>query len=966
LPDIKTGLLAADQLKANATYLSILYPEQRSFSIMDIPELINRLKASGRYEGQIVHVEDIPAREPVHSSLELKPLVSSALGEKGIKQLYSHQTEAVTKVREGRNIVLSTSTASGKNLCYMLPIFETLLDDSKATALYLSPLNALVNDQLQAFRDFSDMMGLDIRIDKFIGSMSQTEKSSVKYGNPRILFTNPDMLHMSFLAWKHQWRGFLSNLKFIVLDESHSYSGVMGSHMANLLRRFNRVCELYGSSPQYICCTATIGNPVEHASALIGKEVCLVDSDSSGRGAQSFIFWNPPMYEKSRNFTIRKSSFGETVDLFTNFVQSGFQTIAFARSRQKVERMYVESRNILAGRGVRKTISSYRGGYQGHEREAIEKGLFGGEIDGVISTNALEMGIDIGGLDACIMDGFPGTIMSARQQAGRAGRGSRESIVVLVADSNALDQYYMRNPKDFFRRNCEEAVINVSNRYIQAGHLLCAAMEVPLKAEDARHFGSEYETIVRVLEEEGLLGGLDAKQCLDPDPHRNVSIRNIDSDSYNMVDKATKKPLERDMTRLQAYREAFEGAVYINKGVPYCVTKLDHEKKQILVEQADDGYYTRSMVSSDIVIKDTVHSKTLPTCNDVKVGFGDVDVTQQVTGYKKVRQRTDDDLGQYSLQMPKFTLSTEALWLEMPVMFAQAVEAHDCDFAGGIHAIEHAIIGMYPLHLLADRNDVGGVSATEHPDLAGKSGIFVYDGHQGGVGYAESGYGKIVEMLEVTLRSIEGCPCSEGCPSCIQSPKCGNNNNPLDKDAAIIMLRKMLGKPDYIPQKKKTNLKPKEHQAPPAIERSREKPFDTVSALERARRKLRQRGNRNAAEWINEGITAGKEKKDHVAAYECFEAALQLEPDNGLALMNKGITCIYLRRYQIALDCFNRLIATGRRQSSVWVQKGISLYYLGDYKNAIAAYDEGLKLKPGDDKILDLRKKAEQKMPGHK
>lgn len=929
---------------------------------MDVPELINRLKASRRYEGQIAHIEEISAREPAYSPLELKPLISYALAGKGIEQLYTHQAEAIKKVREGQNIVLSTSTASGKSLCYMLPIFETVIDDSRATALYISPLNALVNDQLQAFRDFSDQMGLDIRIDKFIGTMSQAEKNSVKYGNPRILFTNPDMLHMSFLAWKHQWRGFLSNLRYIVLDESHSYSGVMGSHMANLLRRLNRVCGLYGSDPQYICCTATIGNPVQHTSALIGKEVSLVDSDGSGRGAQKFVFWNPPLYENSRNFTLRKSSFGETVDLFTNFVQSGFQTIAFARSRQKVERMFVESRNIFASRGVSRNISPYRGGYQGHEREAIEKGLSGGGIDGVISTNALEMGIDIGGLDACIMDGFPGTIMSARQQAGRAGRGSRESVVVLVADSNALDQYYMRNPGDFFRRNCEEAVINVSNRYIQAGHLLCAAMEIPLKPEDVQHFGSEYDAIVRVLEEEGLLGGPDAKQCLDPNPHRNVSIRDIDSDSYTMIDRATRQPLERDMTRLQAYREAFEGAIYINKGVPYCVTRQDHGKRQIIVEQAQDGYYTRSLVSSDIVIKEIFHSKSLPACADVKVCFGDVDVTQQVTGYKKIRQRTDEDLGQYSLQMPKFTLSTEALWLEMPAGFAQAVELHGCDLAGGIHAIEHAIIGMYPLHLLADRNDIGGVSATEHPDLAGKSGIFVYDGHQGGVGYAESGYGKIVEMLEVTLRSIESCPCTGGCPSCIQSPKCGNNNNPLDKDAAIILLRKMLGKAEYVPQKKKVPSGPREQARSPALERSCEKPFDTVSALERARRKLRQRGTRSAAEWTDEGIRAGREKKDHAAAYECFEAALQLEPDNGLALMNKGITCVHLRKYQVALECFNRLIATGRRQSSVWVQKGIALYYLGDYRNAVTAYDEALKIKPGDAKVMEYRELARKKM----
>ncbi|MDW7732900.1 MAG: DEAD/DEAH box helicase [Methanolobus sp.] len=930
---------------------------------MDIPELINRIRLSKRYEGQIVHIEDIPAREPAHSSIELKPAINYALHEKGIDHLYVHQVEAMENVRENRNIVLSTSTASGKSLCYMLPIFEALMDDPKATALYISPLNALVNDQLQSFRDFAHMMGQDIRIEKFIGTMSRKEKSDVKYGNPRIIFTNPDMLHLSFLGWKHQWRGFLANLRFIVLDESHSYSGVMGSHMGNLLRRLNRVCEYYGSNPQYICCTATIGNPVEHTSALIGKEVCLVDSDSSGRGAQKFVFWNPPFYARSENFIIRKASFGETVDLFITFVQSGFQTIVFARSRQKVERMYIEAKNILASRKLERNISSYRGGYYGDEREAIEKGLSNGAIEGVISTNALELGIDIGGLDACIMDGFPGTIMSARQQAGRAGRGSTESVVVLVADSNALDQYYMRNPGDFFRRECEEAVINVSNRYIQAGHLLCAAMEIPLKPEDARHFGSEYETIVSVLEEEGLLHGTVSKQCLDPNPHRKVSIRDIDNDAYAMLEKGSRKPIEKDLTRLQAYREAFEGAVYVNKGVPYCVTKQDHTRKEILVEQAGNGYYTRALVSSDIVIKDTVHSKVLLSCEDVKVGFGDVDVTQQVTGYRKIQQRTDKDLGQHPLQMPAFTLQTEALWLELPGRFVEAVELHGRDFAGGIHAIEHAMIAMYPLHLLADRNDIGGVSTPEHPDLGGRSAIFVYDGHQGGVGYAERGYEIVTGLLEVTLKSIESCPCTEGCPTCIQSPKCGNNNTPLDKDAAIIILRRMLGKPDYVPTTKKRSVKPKgERSVPVENKEIREKRFDPGSALDRARRKLRQRGTGNAGDLIREGISAGKDKKDHASAYEYFEAALQLEPDNALALMNKGITCMHLRRYQMALDCFNRLIAMGHRQVPVWVQKGIALYYLGDCRSAILAYDEALKLRPGDAKAMGLRKKAENDM----
>jgi DEAD/DEAH box helicase domain-containing protein len=932
---------------------------------MEIPQLIDKIKSSRKYEGQITHIEDVPTREAGYKDIELNPLIRYALRENGIEQLYIHQADAVEIAREKKNIVLSTSTASGKSMCYMLPVFERLLEEPHATALYISPLNALVNDQLETFRKLSQTMGLNVNIDRFVGSMSKAEKDAVKYGNTKIIFTNPEMLHLSFLQWKHQWKHFLSNLNFIILDESHSYTGVMGSHMANLLRRLNRVCEHYGSNPQYICCTATIGNPVEHSSSLTGKDVTLIDNDSSGQGAQKFVFWNPPLYANSRKFTQRKASFGETVDLFTTFVQNDLQTIVFARSRQKVERMYVQAKNTLASRGVDKKISPYRGGYHGNEREAIEKDLSQGNIDGVISTNALELGIDIGGLDACIMDGFPGTIMSARQQAGRAGRGSRESIVTLVADSNALDQYYMRNPEDFFRRKCEEAVINVSNRYIQAVHLLCAAKELPLRTEDSEHFGFEFETIVKVLEEEGLLEGLSEKRSLDPNPHMKVSIRSIDNDNYTIIEKTSRKPLEKDIEKLRAYREAFEGAVYINKGTPYCVTKQNHEKKEIHVEVARDGYYTKSLVSSDIVIKEVVETKALPTFPDVKVGFGDVDVTQQVTGYKKFQQRTDTELGQLSLDMPEFRLETEALWLELPYLFTEMVNEHERDFAGGIHAIEHAMIAMYPLHLLADRNDVGGVSTPEHDDLSGNSGIFVYDGHPGGVGYAESGYGKIVEMLEVTLKSIESCPCTEGCPSCIQSPKCGNNNSPLDKDAAIMMLRKMLGKTAYIPQKKMSPARHKKIDSKPDASSNtlrKDRPFDHTAALNRARRKLRQRDRKSASEWIQEGIKAGREQNDQELAYECFEAALQLQPSNATALMNKGITCLRFGQNQMALSCFNKLIGMGYAKSVVWKHKGIALHRLGDYIGAVEMFDEALKEKPDDSKVKELKEKTISKM----
>ncbi len=678
--------------------------------------------------------------------------------------------------------------------------------------------------------------GVGIRISRYIGTMSDGEKRIVRYGSPQIILTNPEMIHYSFLAWKHLWAGFLSNLKFIVVDESHYYRGVVGSNMANLLRRLNRICEYFGSNPQYICCSATIGNPKEHTGTLIGRKVTVIDKDGSGRGSQKFVFWNPPMYYNEEGFNIRKSNFTESLDLFNRFVQYGLQTIAFTRARQAVERMYVAARSSLRETGLADKISPYRAGYFGTEREDIEKKLSDGSLRGVISTNALELGIDIGGLDACIIDGYPGTVMNTRQQAGRAGRGDKESIVALVADSNALDQYYMRYPKDFFDRNSEEAVLNASNPYIQAGHVLCAAKELPLTKTDEKYFGNGLARIIELLEAEGLLTGGESKSAVDKNPHGQVSIRGIDRDAYSIfaLNGARRVPIEKDLEKALAYKETFEGAIYLHLGTPYLVTKLDHEKKEIHVEETKAEYYTKAMVTSEIFIKEKYTEKTLPTCEDVKVGFGEVEVVEQVTGYKKFRYFSETVLGEYSLEMPKLSLETVALWLELPDRFIDIVEKYVRDFAGGIHAVEHAMIAMYPLRLLADRNDVGGVSTPSHNDLQGNCGIFVYDGHRGGVGYAERGYEIITDILEVTLKAIEGCPCTEGCPSCIQSPKCGNHNKPLDKHAAIMILHELLGKPPYVPPKLKTQKTPIPEQKEP------DKPKGTRAALDRVRSQLRR------------------------------------------------------------------------------------------------------------------------------
>ncbi|WP_292388227.1 DEAD/DEAH box helicase [Methanosarcina sp. UBA5] len=820
---------------------------------MDISHFLDKIKASSRYENQIVHNEKIPAREAQYASLPLKPQVKAALSGIGIEDLYVHQAEAIGKIREGKDIVLCTTTASGKSLTYMIPVFETILNEPEATALYISPLNALVNDQLKSFLEFEETLKSGAGIARYTGALSEAEKRKVREGQTNVVLTNPEMIHMSFLAWHHLWRRFFSNLKFIVVDESHYYRGVIGSNMANLLRRLLRVAEYYGASPQFICCSATIGNPEDHTETLIGRKATVVENNGSFQGSQQFVFWNPPLYLNNKETTLRRSSFSEASSLFSKAVQAGLQTLAFTRSRQGVERMYKSCRELLRSRNIFPAICSYRSGYFDREREEIEKKMNSGELRGVISTNALELGIDIGGLDACILDGYPGTVMSARQQAGRAGRSGNESLVILVAGTNALDQYYMRNPADFFTRNSENAVLNPKNPYILAGHLLCAAKEIPLQASDEKYFGKGYSRVVELLETEGLLAGSDLRYSTDPFPYKHVSLRGIDNNTYSLLASEGEKrfPIEKDIEETLAFRECHPGAVYMHRGESYYINRIDHEKKEIQAVKTHDTYYTKPMIDSSVLVHETYAVKPLLHASEVEVGLGEVEVTDRVIGYRKIQTQSNDVMSAHSLEMPPVSLQTMALWLKLPDRLQELVGEHKLDFAGGIHAIEHAMISMYPLHLLVDRSDVGGISTPSHPDLGGKSGIFIYDGHRGGVGYAEKGYDLIEQVLDGTLKAIESCPCESGCPSCIQSPKCGNNNEPLDKHAAIMLLHELLGKAPYIPPERK------EKHLSEVIRASRPSPEkrNTEDALSRVRRQLRR-------ETIKQETSSAQEKKE--------------------------------------------------------------------------------------------------------
>jgi DEAD/DEAH box helicase domain-containing protein len=929
---------------------------------MDIEKILSKITSSRSYEGQIVHSESIKERQGKYDNVDIKPLLRFALHERGIKRLYSHQTEAIEKIRSGKDIVLATSTASGKSLAYTIPVFEEIMDHPDSTVLYISPLNALANDQYSNFVKLRDILGERIDIGRFVGSSSKEERWQAK-ADANIIFTNPEMLHMSVLGWKQQWYRVLSNLKYIILDESHYYTGVTGSNMANLLRRLQRICDHYGSNPQYICCSATIGNPGKHACNLTGKNMEVIDRDGSGRGAQKFVFWNPPAYYNKKGYFLRKSSFADSNRLFTTLIQEGLQTILFTRSRQKMERMYLQSKKELQNRGLKERIAPYRGGYSPEDRILIEKQLQNGTLKGVLSTNALELGIDIGGLDGCILDEFPGTIMSTRQQAGRAGRGENESMVVLVAGQNALDQYYMRNPEKFFAKSCEEAVINPENTYIQTGHILCAAKELPLQQEDEKYFGSGIRDVIGVLKEEKLLAENEKGTiCLDNHPHGQVNIRGAGRNGYCLIDTTggKRKIIEKDLERSMAFREAFEGAIYIHMGNPYVVQKMNHSKKEILVEKGKADYYTKPMVASEIFLREKYEEKKPGKLDDITVGLGRVEVVEQVTGFRRIRHGSDEEMGRKEIEMPPSSLETESLWIDLPAGYEEMVSKQKRDFAGGLHAIEHAMIAMYPVHLLADRNDVAGVSTPSHGDLEGRSGIFIYDGHEGGVGFAENGFDKIEEMLDVTLKAIKGCPCEEGCPSCIQSPKCGNNNEPLDKHAAIMIMHEILGLEKYIPPAKKERKTVSKSQGKLSTNNT-----SNTDALNRARSKLRNKKKASVEELIIQGQEC---RTDHKKAYELFSKALEMEPSNKNALFNKGVACIQLGKYSQANRCFDTLVQQGMNKPVIWEMKGRAFHGMCNYGMAIQMYKQALGLHPKDKddikRIQELLGKARKSVNG--
>lgn len=741
-----------------------------------IEEYIRELKISDDYEGQIVHIEEIDEREPSYDDVNhiLSDKLRGYLDSHRIR-LYSHQAKAIDLALDGRNVMITTPTASGKTLAFNVPVFEAMLADNKATALYLYPTKALSNDQLKMLRSLDKELNTKALPSVYDGDTPQSARAGIR-DMSRIIVSNPYAIHR-YLSWHDKWRRFFSCLRYVIIDEAHMYRGIFGSNVAMLIRRLRRILKRYGSDPAFILSSATVANPEELAKKLTGKDFHVVSDDGSGRGKKYFMFWEPPLDGDKR-----RSTHQETSSILVKQIDYGLQTLCFTSSRKMAELVSKWAREYYNGR-YHDCITSYRAGYLPEDRRRIEDDFKGQRLKAVVSTNALEVGIDIGSLDSVIISGYPGTRISTWQQAGRAGRGASESLVTMIPFENPLDQYYMKHPEKFFQARNEDTIIDLHNPYILMGHMMCASAEMPVSANDSMYFGDISE-IIAAMQAAGIIrktprgfvyGG-------SKNPSEIVSLKNISSSIIKIM--LNGRILET-MESSRACSEAHTGAVFLHQGESYLVDELDLKLGIAKVRQQDVDYYTEALKLSDVSIK---KERSVKTVNGIDVHVGDVTVTEQY--YEYAVKRYEKVIGYYPLDLPPQVFESVAIWFTLPEkMHTEMLEAGK-DFNGGIHAVEHAMIAMAPLFALCDRWDLGGLSTPEHPDT-GLPTIFIYDAYEGGIGIAEKCYEIFSDLALATLELIRDCECREGCPSCIYSPKCGNKNSPLDKAVAKEILEKI-------------------------------------------------------------------------------------------------------------------------------------------------------------------------------
>ncbi|MCM2285802.1 MAG: DEAD/DEAH box helicase [Desulfobacula sp.] len=753
---------------------------------MSLDEYIRALKKYKGFLGDIVCHKTIPSKGAAYAlnlpgfKNNLGPLLKFL----GIKKLYRHQETAMALIEKGIHTVIATPTASGKSLIYNLPVMGRLMEDPAACALYLFPLKALARDQLNTVQHLLRAAGPvhperpELRAAVYDGDISAYQKAKIRKVPPQILLSNPEMLHLSMLAHHPLWEGFFRNLRFVVIDEVHTYRGVMGSHMAWVFRRLQRICRYYGSSPVFIFCSATIANPADLCEKLTGLQVSVVDESSAPAGKKEVILMRG--LEGAANTAIA---------LIHAAVHRNLRTICYTQSRKITELIAIWASQRASGFSDR--ISAYRAGFLPEERRLIEERLSTRELLAVISTSALELGIDIGNLDICILVGYPGTIMSTWQRAGRVGRDGKDSALILIAHEDALDQYFIQHPDIFFHMPPEKAVINPYNTVILGRHLECAAAELSLHRTES-FLGSEpVQAALAGLEQEArLLRSRDGDfwHASRKAPHREVNLRGTGK-SLPIFLENTKQNLG-EIDRHRSYFETHEGAVYLHRGDSYVITLFDHGAGVIEAKRQDVRYFTRARSSkSTTIIKPLRYFSVKGT----QVGYGILRITEQVTGYEKKQVSNQKSMGIFPLDLPKLEFETEGLWIEIPDQVRDEIESDRLHFMGGIHALEHAAIGIMPLLVMTDRNDLGGISTPYHPQVE-KAAVFIYDGVPGGLGLTEQAFNDAGSLLEKTFDAISGCPCETGCPACVHSPKCGSGNRPIDKGSALKILEKILSR----------------------------------------------------------------------------------------------------------------------------------------------------------------------------
>ena len=753
-----------------------------------VKDLWSTLLDDGRADGRLVR----EAREGpgearlVDPPAELHPELLKALARTGIERLYSHQEQALRAAWAGPTIV-TTGTASGKSLCFNLPTLEVLCRDSRARAIYLYPTKALAQDQARALTAFG--LGERVRPAIYDGDTPREARAQIRR-RANVVLTNPDMLHLGILPNHGAWSTLFANLAVVVIDEAHVYRGVFGSHVANVLRRLRRVAAAYGTEPRFLLASATIANPCELAERLTGlEEVELIDRDGAPAPHRQIAMWNPPLTDEALG--TRRSALGEAAELVTQLVREGARVICFIKSRRGVEvlsKLVVEDLED-ADPELAELVVPYRGGYTPQQRRELEGRLMRGQLRAVITTDALELGIDIGELDAAVVVTFPGTVASLRQMWGRAGRRGR-GLAVYVAGEDALDQFFCRHPDEFLERPVEAAILDHESPQIYLAHLLCAAFEGPLSGADAELLGPRWEAGAEQLAARGELrrreNGTFVARHPDAYPAASVSLRSASREGFDIVDVVSGELLGTTEAA-RAHTTVHEGAIYMHLGRSYEVRELDLERRRALVTPFAGDWYTQPKHETDTAIERLLDRRE---ALGVTLSFGEVSVTDTVLAYQRRRWSDHAQLDLVALDLPQTSFSTQALWYELDSgALAETVPA--AELLGALHATEHAQIAALPLIAMCDRWDIGGLSTNLHPQTGGPT-IFVYDGHPGGIGITRTAFARFEELCRDAHRLIAECPCREGCPSCVQSPKCGNANHPLSKRGAVALLDMLL------------------------------------------------------------------------------------------------------------------------------------------------------------------------------